>query len=240
MNKKRKNYRLFQGDAVEWLKSLPDESVDLLITDPPYESLEKHRKVGTTTRLKNSKASSNEWFKIFPNKRFKSFFRQCFRVLKKDRHLYLFCDNETMFYIKSKAVKAGFDFRNKITWDKVLLGMGYSWRYQTENILFFSKGKRKLVDLSLPNIIREKMIKGGYPTEKPVKVNEILILQSSKPGELIVDPFMGSGSVGLAALKNFRCFKGCDLCTEAIEVTRKRLEAYRKELFLFWSGPKKS
>jgi len=238
--KRKKNYQLFQGDAVEWLRSLTSESVDLIITDPPYESLEKHRKVGTTTRLKNSKASSNDWFKIFPNKRFKSLFRECFRVLKNHRHLYLFCDNETMFYVKPRAVKAGFDFRNKVVWDKVLLGMGYSWRYQTENILFFSKGKRKLTDLSLPNIIREKMIKNGYPTEKPVPVNEILILQSSEQGELVIDPFMGSGSVGLAALKNFRHFKGCDLCSEAIEVTKERLEQHRKEVFLFWSGPKKS
>ncbi|MBF4437561.1 site-specific DNA-methyltransferase, partial [Vibrio anguillarum] len=48
---------LFQDDAVTWLSTLDAASVDLLITDPPYESLEKHRKIGTTTRLKVSKAS---------------------------------------------------------------------------------------------------------------------------------------------------------------------------------------
>ena len=57
--------QLFKQDAVEWLSTLPDGSVDLLITDPPYESLEKHRAVGTTTRLKKSKGSSNQWFSIF-------------------------------------------------------------------------------------------------------------------------------------------------------------------------------
>ncbi len=66
--------QLFKQDAVEWLSTLPDASVDLLITDPPYESLEKHRAVGTTTRLKNSKGSSNQWFSIFPNQRFEAFF----------------------------------------------------------------------------------------------------------------------------------------------------------------------
>ena len=55
---------LSNADAVEWLKEFPDESVDLVVTDPPYESLEKHRAVGTTTRLKHSKASSNEWFHV--------------------------------------------------------------------------------------------------------------------------------------------------------------------------------
>ncbi len=51
---------LNNGDAVDWLRLLPDQSVDLVVTDPPYESLEKHRATGTTTRLKHSKASSND------------------------------------------------------------------------------------------------------------------------------------------------------------------------------------
>ena len=63
-------YALHERDAVEWLRELPDETVDLFITDPPYESLEKHRAIGTTTRLKHSKSSSNDWFRIFPNSRF--------------------------------------------------------------------------------------------------------------------------------------------------------------------------
>jgi len=63
----RPTFHLAQGDAVDWLRSLPAESVDLAVTDPPYESLEKHRAIGTTTRLKHSKASSNDWFRVFPN-----------------------------------------------------------------------------------------------------------------------------------------------------------------------------
>ena len=55
------SFSISQVDAVEWLRTLPTESIDLIITDPPYESLEKHRAIGTTIRLKKSKASSNEW-----------------------------------------------------------------------------------------------------------------------------------------------------------------------------------
>jgi hypothetical protein len=54
---------------VTWLRDRPSESIDLLITDPAYESLDKHRAVGTTPRLTHSKASSNDWFRIFPNAR---------------------------------------------------------------------------------------------------------------------------------------------------------------------------
>ena len=80
------------ADAVDWLKGLPGGSVDLIVTDPPYESLEKHRAVGTTTRLKHSKSSSNDWFRIFPNARFAELSWSYIGVLKRDRHCYLFCD----------------------------------------------------------------------------------------------------------------------------------------------------
>src|SRR5579872_4351147 len=96
-------FQVAQADAVEWLHSLPAASVDLVVTDPPYESLEKHRAIGTTTRLKRSKASSNDWFTIFPNARFEALFDAVHRVLKKDAHFYLFCDPETMFVAKPIA-----------------------------------------------------------------------------------------------------------------------------------------
>ena len=85
-------FQVEESDSVSWLRSLPEESVDLVVTDPPYESLEKHRAIGTTTRLKHSKASSNDWFTIFPNARFPELFAEVYRVLKRNAHFYLFCD----------------------------------------------------------------------------------------------------------------------------------------------------
>ena len=81
-------FELSALDALSWLREQPAESVDLLITDPPYESLEKHRAVGTTTRLKHSKSSSNDWFQVFPNAKFPELFEQVFRVLK-PQHAFL-------------------------------------------------------------------------------------------------------------------------------------------------------
>jgi len=113
-------FQLAHGDAVAWLRTLPAGSVDLVVTDPPYESLEKHRAIGTTTRLKHSKASSNDWFSIFPNARFPELFAEIYRVLKKDTHFYLYCDPETMFVAKPMAEEAGFKFWKPIIWDKCL------------------------------------------------------------------------------------------------------------------------
>ena len=216
-------FQLTRGDAVTWLRTLPAASIDLAITDPPYESLEKHRAVGTTTRLKHSKASSNDWFSIFPNARFPELFAEIYRVLKKDAHFYLFCDPETMFVAKPIGEAAGFKFWKPLIWRKDRIGMGYHYRALYECVLFFEKGKRKLNDLGISDVIDARRIVGGYPAEKPPEVSEVLVTQSTEAGQLVIDPFCGSGSVGVAAARHGRDFAGNDLCVEAIDITRRRL-----------------
>ncbi len=218
-------FRLHQGDAVDWLRTLAPASVDRVITDPPYESLEKHRAIGTTTRLKHSKASSNDWFTIFPNARFDELFRELWRVLRRNAHFYLFCDAETMFVAKPIAEAAGFKFWKPLVWDKLKLGMGYHYRSRYELILFFEKGKRKLASLAIPDVLEVPRIVNGYPTEKPVDVSRVLVEQSSTPGELVVDPFMGAASVGVAAIGLGRAFLGNDLAARSLEIARERLLA---------------
>jgi site-specific DNA-methyltransferase (adenine-specific) len=226
------SFQLSTQDAVDWLRAQPAESVDLLITDPAYESLEKHRAIGTTTRLKHSKASSNDWFQIFPNERFGELFREAFRVLRRNTHFYLLCDAETMFVAKPMAEAAGFRFWKPLVWDKVTIGMGYHYRARYEFILFFEKGKRRLNDLGIADIIAAPRVRGGYPAEKPSEIAAVLIGQSSEAGELVADPFMGSGSVGVAALKLGRRFAGNDLNPEAVKAAETRLRnggAHRDE-----------
>ena len=218
-------HTLSQGDAVDWLRSLPSDSVDLVVTDPPYESLEKHRAVGTTTRLKHSKSSSNDWFEILPNERFEELFKEIYRVMKRGSHFYLFCDAETMFVAKPIAEAVGFKFWKPLVWDKVTIGMGYHYRARCEFILFFEKGKRKLNNLGTADIITSPRVRNGYPTEKPVAVSEVLIRQSTNPGELVIDPFMGSGSVGEAALRLGRTFAGNDLSNASLSSARARLSS---------------
>jgi site-specific DNA-methyltransferase (adenine-specific) len=216
-------YQLGDIDAVEWLLDFEPESLDLVVTDPPYESLEKHRAIGTTTRLKHSKASSNDWFRIFPNRRFPELFAAVFRALKRNTHFYLFCDQETMFVAKPIAEAAGFKFWKPIVWDKRKIGMGYHYRSRYEFVLFFEKGKRKLNDLGIPDVLECPRVLNGYPTEKPAKVSEVLIAQSTIVGQSVADPFMGSGSVGVAALTLGRKFLGTDTCEAAVRLARGRL-----------------
>lgn len=216
---------LHQGDATEWLRWLPGGSVNLVITDPPYASLDRHRAVGTTTRLQGG------WFPTVPDTYYAELFRELYRVLVRHSHCYVFSDFETAIAMTAAATAAGFKAWKPLVWDRQAMGMGYHYRSQYELILFFEKGKRKLADLGVPNVLSHKRLRGRgvYPTQKPVPLLETLVRQSSGEGELVCDPFCGSGSTGVAAVSNRRRFIGCDIGHEALALTRDRIVHARNE-----------
>lgn len=231
-------WSLHLSDAIAWLRTLDDASVDLMVTDPAYASLEKHRATGTTTRL------TTEWFETVPNSYFDAFFAEVARVLKRDAHSYVIADEETTIdAVRPYSRAHGFTWWKSITWvktkdaptetlddvvDNVRIGMGYHWRNSTERVSFIEKGKRRLHHLGWPDVIGAPRV-AGYPTEKPVELLEKLILNSSSPGELVIDPFAGSSSCGEAALRAGRRFAGCDISERAIEIGRARLSALGPE-----------
>lgn len=216
-------YHITQTDATETLMRLPPGCIDLVITDPAYESLQKHRSVGTTTRLKS-------WFDIFPNSRYPEFFAQLYRVMKKNTHAYIFCDEETRDVIKPITIAAGFTFQKTIPWFKESRGTGYNYPASHEKICFLKKGKRKLNTNNHLDVLRCKSIRNGYPTEKPVPLLEILITESSQYGDIVLDPFCGSGSTGEAAMKHLRRFYGSDTSDEAIALTQQRLNKLFRQM----------
>jgi site-specific DNA-methyltransferase (adenine-specific) len=235
-----------KADAVELVRTIPAESVDLVIFDPAYESLEKHRKVGTTTRLKQSKASSNIWFETFPNARYPELFKELHRVLKPGTFLYMFCDEETRDIVccgrspqtgnvtqsmgvgDSPVLGAGFKYWKSLIWNKVHAGMGYHFRAQHEFIIMAEKVERKgkhrqLGDKKLGDVLSHSRLKGKqyYPTEKPFGLIEDILLPSCEPGETALDPFCGSGVLGQVCRKHGRKFiLGDILPDEAIKRLR--------------------
>ena len=107
--------------------------------------------------------------------------------------------------------------------------MGYHYRARYEFILFFEKGKRKLNNLGISDVLEAPRIHRGYPTEKPVSIAEVLVTQSTQAGEIVIDPFCGSGSVGVAAQKHDRRFLGNDLSKTAVVHTLERLGEQKSE-----------
>lgn len=220
------SWKLWHGDAVQCLSCLTDASVDLVITDPAYQSLEKHRvraKPDGTVVHRGRVPRLKKWFPIFPNERFSEFFKQVYRVLAHNRHFYMMCDQETAFLVKPIAEDAGFKFWKPIIWDKQKIGMGYHYRGQYEMVLFFEKGKRNLTDLSVPDVLSIPRHRDGYPTQKPTALTDILVRQSAAPGEIVCDPFCGSGSTGVSALNHGCRFLGTDVNEEALSISHQRL-----------------
>lgn len=237
-----------QGDAFEWLRSIPPAVADLFTTDPPYASLELHRAKGSTTRLKESDGSSNKWFGVVPNERLPELVDHAYRILKNDRHFWLFCDEATETVIKfqqllldgaclprrnsdgSFPTKSGFKLWKSAIWVKTTLdgetpraGMGYHLRGAAERIMFFEKGKRKLNDLGMPDVFCGPALRTGYPTAKDIDVVKALVAQSTVEGELVVDPFMGGWTTAEAALSQGRRVIGNDIADLSLATGRRRL-----------------
>jgi site-specific DNA-methyltransferase (adenine-specific) len=232
--------QVYRCDYLEFLRALPAESVDLVLTDPPFPSLEIHREKGTTTRLKESKGSSNPWFSVLAWEAFEVLFAEVFRILKKDRHFFLWCDETTADVIKAqqeisdpricrlkdgrRKTKTGFYFWREWIWVKTTQdgsklhgGAGYHGRGANERILFFEKGKRALNHDILDVIPAPRVLSPRgerLPAPKPPKVTREVISVSTQPGELVVDPFCGTGVVGIEAMKLGRKFLLADVTSD--------------------------
>jgi site-specific DNA-methyltransferase (adenine-specific) len=227
-------------DALEGLESLEGGTVDLIVTDPAYNTLEKWRSQGTTTRLTHSKASSNDWFPVVDMDYLGQCIRECYRVLKMNSYLFVMCDYFTSLEMHPHAVGAGFEVKKPLVWEKVgkLMpvtcprckgqvaevqgrgspGMGYPFRSCYEMVFFCQKGRRKPPkDKGVRDVLRFQRLKGGdfWPTQKPVPMVEVLIRQSSSKGDLVLDPFAGSGSTLVAADLLERDALGFDIDPEA-------------------------
>ena len=216
-----KGIQIFLGDCRDVLPTLGP--VDAVITDPPYQSLDANVLAGTTTRLvpRNGKRLAGDdsgWFGTLPACAVLGILDTARALIRETGALYVFAD-----------VKSGLELfpgwtRNVIVWDKQAIGMGYAWRRMHEWIAYQPMKAHRLRDMSLGDIIRCPGVEEKqHPTEKPVGVIKPLILNSTDPGETILDPFMGSGTTLRAAKDLGRRCIGIELEEKWAEVAAKRL-----------------
>jgi len=226
--------KVVKKDAIKFLQEMPDESVDVVITDPAYSGMNQHLKLGKGRIVGDYKAKGVEgaWFKEFHDtpENYNVFLSETHRVLKPDSHLFLMFDSYSMLTL-GPLVRNFFNVKNLIVWDKLNLGMGHYFRRQTELILFACKGKRPLTRRDIPDILRIKRIHNAkYPTQKPVELFQALIASSKAKTDseyLVCDPFVGSGSSAIAAIRQQCSFIGADISDEAIKISRNRISQFR-------------
>jgi site-specific DNA-methyltransferase (adenine-specific) len=204
---------LVEGDARQLLASLPDEIVELVVTDPPYE-------------FDRGASYFRDFFAVLPDSAWLEILTELHRVLAADAHCYLLCDRRTKPIFEAAALEAGFRVHHPLIWDKGSIGLGGgAWRPRYEFICFFEKGHRAGNSRSLPDILQAPRVARGYPTEKPISLLTTLIEQSSDPGERVIDPFCGSGNTGKAARQLHRRALLCDIDTTVAQ-RRLRLAAH--------------
>lgn len=213
--------QLMQGDCIELMASIPDGSVDMVLTDPPYGmDLTPQRKTGKFHGVKIKNDSSLDWAD--------SFFSECFRVTKDNTASMFFCSHHCVSEFISSAKKAGYEIKNLLVWDKGQFGMGGNWRPCHELILICTKGRFVTKSNSLKTIVSFKKVhhtKAVHPTEKPIDLLQHLIEQPDYDPRVVLDPFMGSGTTGLAAIRENRDFIGIELSEEYFRIASERINA---------------
>lgn len=214
----RDGIAIYHGDCREVLPQLVPSGVDLVVTDPPYTSLDEHVSRGTTTRL--VAGGDEEWFPTLSDDEIVEILQGwCAQMLPLGSGaMYVFGDVKSGLRIFPRL-----NPRNVLVWDKRRIGMGYSWRRMHEWIAYCPDRDHVLRDKGAGDIIRCPGVETKtHPTEKPIALMNRLIANSSDAGEIVLDPFMGTGSTLRAAAQLGRRAIGIEVseryCAKAVEL----------------------
>jgi site-specific DNA-methyltransferase (adenine-specific) len=218
-----------RADCVDFLRGLPDESVDVIVTDPAYSGMNQHMRFGHGRIVgRYGKPGNGRWFTEFHDdaESYRTFLSECRRVLRENRHVYIMFDSFSLLSLGG-VVREFFDVKCVIVWDKVAIGMGHYFRRRHEHIVFASKGSRKLPRRDMPDVWTvPRLRRAAYPTQKPVALFELMLAASAEPGYVVCDPFAGSGSSAIAALRHGCDFVGADIDERAVDLARTRCATF--------------
>lgn len=232
--KKNNICKLLNGDCLELMKNIPDNSIDLILTDPPY-LISATNGGGTINNIKKLNKSLADLKKVDITQGYdiEHFGNEFIRIMK-EINIYFWCNKVQIpdyfnFYVNKHKCK--FDI---ICWHKTNALPTYSNKYlsDTEYLLYFRKGKGKCFPQSYEDAktyyvapINHKDKKDfGHPTIKPLDITEKIIRNSTREGQLVLDPFMGSGTTGVASLNNNRNFIGMELDEGYFDIAKNRIE----------------
>jgi site-specific DNA-methyltransferase (adenine-specific) len=213
--------QLLLGDCLEVLERLPDESIDCMVTDPPYgiNYLSRSHSLPLTRILNDGMEAYSLLDKALAI---------ASRKLKQNSHLYIFTTFQA-YAPMAEVVQKYFTLKNALIWVKNNRTRGDlkgNYGYQYEMVLYAHKGRRHLIGSRDANILRFDKVPSNHmqhPTEKPIKLLEYLIAKSTFEGEVVLDMFMGSGSTCVAAKNTKRHYIGIELEPVWFEVAKARL-----------------
>ena len=236
------NAELWCGDCREMLPTLPNESVDMVWTDPPYghanhdgdwnSRLNAHR--GREDQpIANDDAEGMRSIVDFA-------LLEASRILRADCCCCCCCcgggggPRPTFAWIASRMDTKGLQFFHSVIWDKVNPGLGWRYRREHEMIMVAHRAKGKLAwsgeVKAIPNVLRvSKPRDDAHPNVKPVELVETFIMAHAAPNQIVLDPFMGSGTTGVACTNLGRKFIGIEIERKYFDIACRRIEDAQRQ-----------
>lgn len=248
------NFKLLHGDALTLLKKIPNKSIDMIFADPPYFLSGEGISCSGGKMVSVKKGDWDEKIDICKKHKFnKKWIKLCYDILKDDGTIWISGTMHNIYSIGMALEEEGFKIINNITWRKLNPPPNISCRafvHSTETILWAKKDIKKAKHKFNYSLMRQlnggKQMKdvwetsltkpsekkcGKHPTQKPMELLERIILSSTDEGDLILDPFNGSGTTGIVAKKLNRNYIGIDKEKEYLDLTIKRRKEDDKKKF---------
>ena len=241
------NFKLIYNDIFKAIKKFEDKSVDMIFADPPYFLSNDGITCSGGKMVSVNKGEWDRTLSIKEKHKFnKKWIKECYRVLKDNGTIWISGTLHNIYSIGMALEEEGFKIINNITWQKTNPPPNLSCKtftHSTETILWARKDLKKVKYTFNYNIMKElnnnKQMKdvwttsltkpsekkqGKHPTQKPLEILERIILASSTENDLILDPFCGSSTTGIAANKLNRKFIGIDNLQEYLDLSIRRFE----------------
>jgi site-specific DNA-methyltransferase (adenine-specific) len=227
-----KDITIKYGDVKDFIKNIPSNSIDLIVTDPPY-------KLNKTTGSSTSSSMESKWqgnlkagdknANIQNTIKFKEWLLDAYRVLKDNSHCYIFTNDKNLNDLINEALKVGFKLHNILVWKKNNKTPNRWYMKNCEFIVFLHKGKSiPINNKSSCQLLDYNNINGKHklhPTEKPVDMLKELILNSVfDENSVVLDMFMGSGSTGVACKELGIRFIGFEIDENHFNVAKNRIK----------------
>jgi len=253
--------QILQGDCIEILKTLPAKSIDLIFADPPYNLQLRNELLRPNQTIVDG--VDDEWDQFFSFEEYDIFTRnwlnECRRVLKDNGTIWVIGSYHNIFRVGSILMDLGYWILNDVIWYKtnpMPNFRGTRFTNATETMIWAKKSpdqkKYNFNYHSMKNLNDEKQMqnvwniplctgeerikingKKAHSTQKPEALLYRVILSSSNPGDIVLDPFFGSGTTGAVAKKLNRNFIGIELEPDYVEIARTRIDRIQPSLFGF-------
>ena len=246
------NLKLIYNDIFKAIKKFEDKSVDMIFADPPYFLSNDGITCSGGKMVSVNKGEWDRTLSIKEKHKFnKKWIKECYRVLKDNGTIWISGTLHNIYSIGMALEEEGFKIINNITWQKTNPPPNLSCKtftHSTETILWARKDLKKVKYTFNYNIMKElnnnKQMKdvwttsltkpsekkcGKHPTQKPLEILDKIILASTKENDLILDPFCGSSTTGISAVRLNRRYIGIDNEKEYIELSKRRYKEIEEE-----------